>query len=417
MMRPSQHRLVALVAALLLGACAAAEGTSTTTLTSVPATTTSAAMSSIRSADSWTRSLHPVWRGDGYQLLNAVRFGGPGLLAVGVDSSGTDADGALWVSKDGESWDRVVESRFGGPGAQGFHDVAAGVAGIVVVGVDSPDGNIDAAAWFSSDGRSWERVQSPSFRGQEQEEMLTVVATATGYVAAGFAVTGPEADAAVWTSPDGQSWTRVEDPALSEDGTQRIYSLVVTPDGIVAGGTHFHANQFGLYNLDARIWISEDGSSWEVVDAPEFGGPGWQFINAVLAVPDGLVAAGGYILGQPGRHNEAAVWTSTDGREWTRVLDPALEGPGAQNISSLVLGPDGLIAVGYDTTPYGTRIPAVWASSDGTHWVRSLDPGLAEPGNRWMNAVAADAERLVAVGTDGTRLVGDPVLWWFGPRL
>jgi hypothetical protein len=34
-----------------------------------------------------------------------------------------------------------------------------------------------------------------------------------------------------------------------------------------------------------------------------------------------------------------------------------------------------------------------------------------------MNAVAADAKRLVAVGTDGTRPVGDPAVWWFGPRM
>jgi hypothetical protein len=231
-------------------------------------------------------------------------------------------------------------------------------------------------------------------------------------VAAGFAVTGEEADAAVWISPDGRSWTRVEDSALSEPGTQRIYSLVVTPLGLVAGGTHYHPNQFGLYNLDARIWVSADGSSWEVVDDATFGGPGWQFISTVVATPEGLVAAGGNILGQPGFHNDAAVWTSADGRTWARVSDPALSGIGAQHISSLVLGPDGLIAVGYDTAPQGNRIPAVWSSRDGTRWVRVVDPGLTEPGHRWMNAVAADAKRLVAVGTDGTRPVGDPALWW-----
>lgn len=415
-MRRSQRSLAwGLLAVLALSAaCSRAEGTVAPTRRATP---TTVATDQIAAPDAWIRSQHPVWHGAGYQLLNSVRFGGPGLLAAGVDSSGPDADGALWVSKDGKTWDRVDEVGFGGPGAQGFHDVAAGPAGIVVVGFDSPAADIDAAVWFSADGRSWDRVSSAAFRQVGQEEILTVVATPTGFVAAGFAVTGEEADAAVWTSPDGHSWTRVEDPALSEPGTQRIYSLVVTPQGLVAGGTHYHPNQFGLYNLDARIWVSADGSSWEVVDDATFGGPGWQFISTVVATPEGLVAAGGDILGQPGFHNDAAVWTSADGRTWARVSDPALSGIGAQHISSLVLGPEGLIAVGYDTAPRGNRIPAVWSSRDGTRWVRVVDPGLTEPGHRWMNAVAADAKRLVAVGTDGTRPVGDPAVWWFGPRM
>ena len=414
-MRPSHRRAASglLVVTILGAACSRAEGTDTT----VPVVPTIAATSQVRPADSWIRSQHPVWRGPGYQLLNAVHFGGPGLLAAGVDSSGPDADGALWVSKDGEVWDRVVEAGFGGPGAQGFHDVAAGAAGIVVVGLDAPAADIDAAAWFSADGRAWERVGTTAFRQEGHEEILTVVATPTGFVAAGFAVTGAEADAAVWLSPDGRTWSRVEDPALSDRGTQRIYSLVVTQQGLIAGGTHYHPNQFGLYNLDARIWVSADGSSWEVVDDATFGGPGWQFINTVVAVPSGLVAAGGDILGQPGYHNDAAVWTSADARTWTRVSDSALGGVGAQHISSVVLGPEGLIAVGYDTSPRGNRIPAVWSSFDGARWVRVVDSGLEEPGHRWMNAVAADTARLVAVGTDGTRPVGDPAVWWFGPGL
>src|SRR3990172_1365548 len=147
-MRPSHRRLACrlLATVSLCAACAPADGAATT---NVAATPTTAATSQARSADSWIRSQHPVWHGPGYQLLNAVRFGGPGLLAAGVDSSGPDADGALWVSKDGAAWDRVVEVGFGGPGAQGFHDVAAGPAAIVVVGLDSPPPHIHPAPSFS----------------------------------------------------------------------------------------------------------------------------------------------------------------------------------------------------------------------------------------------------------------------------
>ncbi len=392
---------------LLLAGCGPGEGAAP--LESV--TTTKASTAGLVATSSWARSTDPVFLGTGYQLINAVRFGGPGLVAVGVDASGRDADAAIWVAVDGRSWTRLMVPGLTGPGAQGLHDIAVGTTGMVAVGLDESSGVIDPAIWFSTDGREWQRVSAESLAGDGHEEILTVVATPTGFVAGGFEVTGDEADAAVWVSPDGVAWTRVHQPAFADLGTQRIHSLTVTPNGILAGGTHYHPNQFGLYNLDARVWLSADGTSWTRVDAPTLGGPGWQYITAVLATPTGLFAAGGDIVGQPGLHNDAAIWRSEDGITWTQIEDPALGGIGAQHISALALDGAGMIAVGYDTASLGNRLPAVWTSPDGIRWTRTVDAALAEPGHRWMNAIAIGPLGLVAVGGDGTRPVGDPVVW------
>src|SRR4030067_2392341 len=98
-MRRSQRRELLAVLALS-AACSRAEGTIAPTRRATP---TTVATDQIAAPDAWIRSQHPVWHGAGYQLLNSVRFGGPGLLAAGVDSSGPDADCALWVSKAGET--------------------------------------------------------------------------------------------------------------------------------------------------------------------------------------------------------------------------------------------------------------------------------------------------------------------------
>src|SRR3989337_629620 len=113
-MRRSQRSLAwELLAGLVLSAgCSRTEGTVAPARRATP---TTVATDQIAAPDAWIRSQHPVWHGAGYQLLNSVRFGGPGLLAAGVDSSGPDADGALWVSKDGAAWDRVVGVGVGGP--------------------------------------------------------------------------------------------------------------------------------------------------------------------------------------------------------------------------------------------------------------------------------------------------------------
>ncbi|HEX5630415.1 MAG TPA: hypothetical protein VFY15_02020, partial [Acidimicrobiia bacterium] len=404
---------IAWCAAMLLTACSGEPAATTSTAVADPTTTVTT--SAVRAVASWARSTDPVFRGDGYQLINAVRFGGPGLVAVGVDSSGTDAEAAVWVSTDGELWTRLDGAVFGGPDGQGINDLAVGADGMVAVGSDESNGSTDAAVWFSTDGLSWEQVAVDALADPGPEEMLTVIPFGDGFVAAGFAIAGNEADAAVWLSPDGISWTRVHDPRFAEVGTQRIYSLTATADGLIAGGTNYHANPFGLYNLDARVWRSPDGILWEKIDAPDFGGPGWQYISAVAATPNGLIAAGGYILGQPGFHNDAAVWVSDDGVEWTRVTGLAFGGVRAQHISALVLDAEGIVAVGYDTAPDGNRVPAVWTSPDGLRWSRNAGSGLDEPGHRWMNGAAIGPLGLIAVGGDGTRPVGDPAVWWFVP--
>ncbi|MBI5157482.1 MAG: hypothetical protein HZA58_05640 [Acidimicrobiia bacterium] len=162
--------------------------------------------------------------------------------------------------------------------------------------------------------------------------------------------------------------------------------------------------------------VSSDGSSWEPIDDPTFGGPGWQYITSIVAGPEGLVAAGGDIVGAPGVDNDAAVWTSPDGMSWTRVDDPDFRRERAQQISAITVGDQELVAVGYDTGPAGNRIPAVWRSAGGSAWVRVQDSVLTEPGHRWMSGVAISGFGVVAVGTDGTRNNGDPAVWLFTDR-
>ena len=222
----------------------------------------------------------------------------------------------------------------------------------------------------------------------------------------------------MWISSDGIEWTRVFDPALGGFGHQRISSLDIGPDGLIAGGTNYVPNQFGLFNLDARVWTSVDGRSWEFVDDDAtFGGPGWQYISAVIAGPAGYVAAGTNILGTPGTHNDAAVWVSADGVSWELLTEDVFALPRVQRISALVDGPEGIVAVGYDTNDEGDRIPAVWISPDGRGWERIHDPAFEEPGHRWMNAVTTGGPGLIAVGADGTSLVGDPAVWLYALRL
>ena len=47
-----------------------------------------------------------VFGGEGFQAMKSVKTRGPGLVAVGLDASGSDRDAAVWTSPDGITWSR-----------------------------------------------------------------------------------------------------------------------------------------------------------------------------------------------------------------------------------------------------------------------------------------------------------------------
>jgi len=124
---------------------------------------------------------------------------------------------------------------FGGPGIQQMMSVVAGGPGLVAVGssaggpTDINYSQTDAAVWTSSDGWTWSRVpHDPMVLGRSyeiprlsdiggNEEMMSVIAAGPGLIAVGF--TGIDDwgwDAAVWTSPDGFNWSLSPRPDSSD---------------------------------------------------------------------------------------------------------------------------------------------------------------------------------------------------------
>ena len=94
------------------------------------------------------------------------------IVAIGyaVDGAPTvDAGGifrpAVWVSRDGRTWERVPHSAIF-DGAR-FSDVAATDKGFVIVGADykapALQGKPRGAIWTSGDGRAWRRVPDGRF--------------------------------------------------------------------------------------------------------------------------------------------------------------------------------------------------------------------------------------------------------------
>lgn len=380
---------------------------------------------------------------EGNESVTQVITGGPGLVAVGYDDSGCGwgpwgqlygqsgfavfenewawaCGGAVWLSADGESWTRV-------PDPDGVFSVESGVAALTgvadngsrlvavgVTGTESPDPNSPfgprAGVWVSDDdGASWARVPHDEavFGGEGRHLMLTVIATDSGFVAAGDEL---------WSSPDGWNWTRLgpmQPPvitSLETASTNQVRRMARTPDGYVAVGACDNA----------CAWTSPDGLSWTPAEvtyatatAPDTTG-----MFDVVAGPAGPVAVGSQ--GLMSDYNwDAAVWLSDRGGEWSWVLGEGgvFAKSFTQELQGVTVIGDRLVAVGVQSSHYAVFGPAQsWVSDDGGRtWSRVESRELGGRGdNIAMTAVATLGNKVIAMGYEEYRIGKIDVAVWIG---
>ncbi len=318
------------------------------------------------------------------------------IVAVGHDETGGNRNAAAWTSTDGRRWTQSSGTSLGTTGDQRMDAVATEGRGVVGVGSERTGGDLDAAVWRSADrGTSWDRVEGATsgLHAPGDQSMQVVVPAAPGVVAAGFD-TAPEGDldAAVWTSKDGASWTRLTEASLAGPGDQEIFGATTMGDRLIAVGSSASGG-----DLDAAVWVRA-AAGWTKVDDGSLGGPGDQQIDAVVASDAGFVAVG---WSASGGNVDAAVWTSADGYAWERVPASAVFGGAGDQRMSAVTSVGGTLFAGGSSTKDG-RDPdgAVWLSADGIAWERAPVPVMDGTGGQQISSlVSFSANRLLAVGS------------------
>jgi hypothetical protein len=340
-----------------------------------------------------------------------VLVGGVALLFGGTGSDSPVVTEPETVQAPSSlTWSRVAydEAGLSGDEAGFLASVVAGGPGFVAVG--SADQEVPgssrhrsvAAVWTSPDGATWSRVPHDD-QVFAVGQLESVIVGGPGLVAVGMDESDgyTDIDAAVWTSPDGINWSRVphDEAVFGGSRNQWISDVAIGGPGLVAVGSD---------RAGAAVWTSPDGITW--FRAPPVFDEREQFMNAVTAGGPGLVAVGG----GDGDATIPTVWTSLDGINWSEVPgEGAFAGSveGYPQISSVTTGGPGLVAVG--------RIDghaAVWTSPDGVAWSRvPHDDGIF--GEAWasMSDVLDLGPELVGVGSiDGHAAVWtspDGVAW------
>jgi len=264
--------------------------------------------------------------------------------------------------------------------------------GFVTVGYLPPDWV--PAAWTSADGTTW------SIHLMGTTDFTFPAALAAGGDGTAVAVGRSEKLPVAWTTVDGIEWSRHEVPVLGGDVAERMTAVASGARGYVAGGSVGPE----IFERHARFWTSADGSDWQPVpDDPE------AFANAevraITRFGNGFVAVG--VVGSAQHHTGAVAWTSADGVRWARVDDPSFVAGVAVSVATSPSG--GLVAAGSDLDRHEAF---VWTSPDGRTWTKAPgEPSRQHPAYIWMTDVAAIGNSLIAVGDFQSGQRGTATSW------
>jgi len=217
--------------------------------------------------------------------------------------------------------------------------------------------------WNSVDGKSWKLVEENA-PWIHSDLPMTIVFKDRMWLMGGWyngRLPGHSASNEVWSSIDGNEWTReVKQAAWSP----RLAAAVVEFHGKlwVFGGTENY--YFGdARSLKNDVWCSEDGKEWRLVTANADWSPRAYHQAAVLNGRMYVFGGGNYV---PEYQAFRDVWSSDDGMNWRQETAAA---PWHERIwfSSVVYRDHIWVMGGWSSHPH-KNWDDVWYSRDGREW-------------------------------------------------
>ncbi len=223
-------------------------------------------------------------------------------------------DGEVWRSADGITWVEAAADSFGqGPAIQ--H-----VDSLIVYDGDLYAGTDSGQIWRTSDGTLWtQATATPGF-----DQNITAFATWDGALLASQA---DSTQGGVFSSTDGTDWTNVLTfPEWQDKYTEflqgfngRLYSDVGDYNGMLAGSGA------------GAIWSSPDGTTWTQSATDGFGDSDNTDISGLVVFDGDLYAA------TFNKVQGAQVWRTSDGMTWTEVASDGFGDPDNTIIHQLIV--------------------------------------------------------------------------------
>jgi alpha-tubulin suppressor-like RCC1 family protein len=221
----------------------------------------------------------------------------------------------------------------------------------------------------------------------------------------------------IWRSPDGMRWIKV--PVTPPWAPRHAFTVTVHNNRLylVGGNLNDRMNAPYPHIYFADVWVSDDGLTWSRVTERAAFGP--RRSARVHSLGDRLYLIGGYASDDLNQRygDQQDVWSSTDGKVWTRVLETApwpkrkagSFGSAVFNGQLWVIGGDGSE---YDPEQQKTVYQVfrdVWRSADGAVWTKVTDAPVWRA-RYGADLVAYDNRLWLFGGYDYTDSWSDPTL-------
>ncbi|WP_043630613.1 hypothetical protein [Nonomuraea candida] len=311
-------------------------------------------------------------------------------------SGGDEATGerGLWTSTDGSSWTAVPESGLSAfRSGDHIEDIARTRSGFVAVGrTTGPDGGTGPAAWRSSDGASWERVET---RELGVRLIRAVVAKGDTVVAIGVPADG-EGSRVLRSANGGRDW-QATGFQLPEATDPRAGMVAVLPKQFVLVPTRRRT-----IDGDVRVYCSPTGEQWSQCGSIRGLDPASVGVESLVSYPSGVAAVSQAGLGK------YTVLSSTDGRDWDRRAE--LDGLTGATLRGFTISEGGTLFAGGDQAASDVDNQLVLVAAPPRGSASRVRLGEVEGLTRIAretNALADHDGRYVAVGSAS----GDAGLW------
>ena len=174
--------------------------------------------------------------------------------------------------------------------------------------------------WNSTDGREWKLVTAQAPWKHSDLPMTLTFQDQIWFLGGWYngRLPGYSASAEVWSSRNGADWQQAT-PAAGWTPRIAAGAVVFQNKMWILGGTenYYFGDDSSLKN---DVWSSSDGKTWECVTPAAGWAPRAYHQAAVLNDRIYVFGGGNYVPGYKAFHD---VWSSADGRNWTRETEAA----------------------------------------------------------------------------------------------
>jgi hypothetical protein len=317
----------------------------------------------------YLKNTHKYWMIGGWNTFADGPY--TGWLTASTNEVWSSPDGATWTLELPHAVDPVPADRFSPRhffGCQVLNDR------LYMIGGDYTD-KLQTAyhtdSWSTVDGIHWTRGADVPWAALGQNRMLHVTGTFQGKLWA-FGGQNGLFEAArdvryyndLWSSPDGATWTKVQDNDFRDDLVDRPSGRGIISDLVefqgrlwLVGGARAFA---GTDTFFQEVWSTDGvvrpgvGLTWKKHTTPPWEGRRY----AAVKVYDGKIwMISGYREGDS--YNLHEVWWTADGETWHE--DPAESIPwNESHADGVAVGPDGILLAGGNYTLGNTFDTQTW---------------------------------------------------------